>query len=248
MTLAMTSAPAGGLEIGKVLQDAANVLGRNLVPFGLLGLVLVGVPGAVSEVGKTLSKENGGFAILAVLGGIVTLVTRPILLGALFYGTLRDLDGEPASMADCLRAGRRRWGTLLGLTIWSGLLIGLGFIFLVVPGVILAARWAVAAPLVVMGGDGIQGSMDRSAKLTEGRRWSIFLLYLIVFIAVFALLVVFGVLSGALLPKLPEAALTGIVSSLGTELPLAVVGAALYRQLRGDREGASAATLAEVFA
>jgi hypothetical protein len=248
MSLAIERASAGRLEIGKVLQDASNVLGRNLVPFGLLALVLVGVPGAIAEVGKTLSKQDGGYTFLTALGGVVTLVTRPILLGALFHGTVRDLDGERPSMADCLRAGRRRWGTLLGLSIWSGLLIGLGFIFLVVPGVMLAVRWAVAGPLVALGGDGIQGSMERSAELTEGRRWSIFLLYLIVFIAIFGLLFVFGAGSALLLPKLPDAILTGAVSSLASELPLALVAAVLYRQLRGDREGASAATLSEVFA
>jgi hypothetical protein len=251
MTLAMERPSSDRLDVGRVLQDALNVLGRNIVPFGLLALALVGVPAALAGAGQALAKDNEGYTILTALGGLAGVVTRPILQGAVFYGAMRDLEGERVSADDCLRAGRRRWGTLLALTIWSGLLVGLGVIFLVVPGVILALRWSVAGPIVALEGAGIQGAMERSARLTEGRRWAILLLFAIQFVAVLCAAGVIGIAGAGLsvlAPKYMVGAATEAITNILTDVSVATVGAVLFRQLRGDREGAAAATLAEVFA
>jgi hypothetical protein len=251
MTSAMERPSSGRLDLGQILQDTLNVLGRNIVPFGLLALALVGVPSILVGLGRALSKDNGGYAVLTALGGVAGLVTRPMLQGAVFYGAMRDLDGERASADDCLRAGRRRWGTLLGLTIWSGLLVGLGFIFLIVPGVILALRWSVAGPIVALEGRGIQEAMERSGKLTEGRRGAIFLLFAILLLAALFLGGVIGVAGAGLTilaPKFVAEAVTEMATNVVADVSLATALAVLYRRLRGDQEGPSAATLAEVFA
>jgi hypothetical protein len=239
------------LDIGQTLQDVLNVLTRNFGPLALLGVVLAGVPASLINAGRLLAPQNGGFAVLGILGAAASLVTRPILLGAVIFLSVRALDGEPASLGAGLAAGRRRWGTMLGLLIWSGLLTLLGAIFAIVPGIILALRWAIAGPVIVFGGRGIQDSMDRSAKLTQGRRWAIFLVYAIIWGVLICLAVLLGIIETTLTSTTSILLVSTLLEPLlnvGVEIGTAVVAAALYRRLRGAADGPQAAALAEVFA
>ncbi len=239
------------LDIGQAIQDVLNVLVRNIGPFALLGVLLAGVPAALVAVGRLLGTVDGGYTILVILGGAVSLVTRPILAGAVIFQAVRTLDGNPASLGEYLAAGRRRWGTMLGLTIWSGLLIGVGFIFLIVPGIYLALRWAVAGPAVVFGGRGIQDSMDLSAKVTTGRRWAMLLLYVIVFVALVVFATVLNFAEEGLAAASSKVLATALINPLTNvcfDVIFPVLAAVLYRRLRGDATGVSAAALDEVFA
>jgi hypothetical protein len=239
------------LDIGAMLQELLSAIGRNIGSFGLLGLVLVGAPSALLAVGRALGEANFGFALLGFLGFLATVVARPIFYGAVIHGTLRQLDGDPASMAECLKAGRRRWGTMLGLMISTGLLVGLGLVFLIVPGVILALRWAVAGPVVVTGGRGSSDAMGRSAKLTEGRRWSMFLFYLVILLTLVcaaAAIVAVGAGVAAVTSDVVTAVVVSPLYNICMEVVLAAASAVLFRRLRSDKEGLADDTLAEVFA
>lgn len=250
MSLAESRSPSR-LDIGQSLQEILNTFARNIGPLALMGLVLGYAPAALVDLGRALGGNDGGYFLLVALGGVASLIARPILAGAVIYMTLRDLDGTPATLAECISAGRRRWGTLLGLTIWSGLLIGLGFIFLVVPGVILALRWCVAGPLVVLGGRTIRDTMQRSATLTAGRRWAIFLLGLTVCIGLVVLAVLLGLLQEALTPiagKVWAGVLTNPLANVSFDLTFPITAAVIFRQLRDHSEGVRTEALAEVFA
>jgi hypothetical protein len=67
---------------------------------------------------------------------------------------------------------------LLGLSLLVGVGLGLGFLLLVVPGVILWTRWSVAVPALVLEGRGVTGSMRRSWELVGGRGWAVWRLFL----------------------------------------------------------------------
>ena len=55
-----------------------------------------------------------------------------------------------------------------------GLGVGLGLILLIVPGVLLAIRWAVATPIVMLEGLGARAAMRRSQELVVGHRKDVF--------------------------------------------------------------------------
>ena len=57
----------------------------------------------------------------------------------------------------------------LGATLWSGMLIGLGLLALVVPGLMAAARYAVAMPVAVLEPK-TRRPIRRSISLTDGHR------------------------------------------------------------------------------
>jgi hypothetical protein len=250
MSIAASGETTERLDIGQALQDVLNVVLRNLLRLALLGLVLAGVPHAFLNLSNAYAEQYPIFILPGLLGLIAAFVTRPILFGAVIFMTVRELDGQPASLRECVAAGRRRWGSLLGLMIVSGLAIGVGLVLLIVPGVYLALRWAVAGPSKVLTGRGISDAMAHSATLTEGRRWTIFLLYAVVYVVLIVLALLFGAI-GYVLNSAPKYLIATVIGPLPTvclDLTLAVVTAVLYRHLRGDAEGPPTGVLVEVFA
>ncbi len=61
-----------------------------------------------------------------------------------------------------------------GFGIIAGLLIMIGFLFLLIPGVYLAVVLSVGLPVLVMEDSSVVASMDRSYKLIKGKWWSTF--------------------------------------------------------------------------
>ncbi|HEY4031799.1 MAG TPA: glycerophosphoryl diester phosphodiesterase membrane domain-containing protein [Caulobacteraceae bacterium] len=243
--------PGRRLDIGKVLTDGLAVVARNFGPFFLLALLLQGIPSALVAYGQLMAKASGGFIIFTFLGGVASLVTVPMLQGALFSGSMADLEGHPTAMNDWLATGRQHWLSMLGLNILMGLGVFFGMILLIVPGILLALRWAVSAPLVVLEGRGIQEAMGRSADLTKDRRWSIFLLGLILLGALIVVEMVLGILGipfGGLHKGSAFATVIAPLINICTSVVAYPVGTALFRQLRGDKEGGNPEVLGEVFA
>jgi hypothetical protein len=256
MSVAFTSVDVR-LDIGKVFQQTIEVLKRNIATFGGMALLMAGLPSAINSFSQAMSKA---MPLLSVVTGVVAIagfVATLILQGALMYGSVQDLNGSPASAGDCLKVGVKNWLPLLGLFVLMGLGFMLGAILLIVPGVLLALRWAVSGPVLVMEGRGITDAMDRSVTLTKGRRWGIFLLFLVLWIAALILEGLTFSLAGGT-AGLQAAAVSGHavtatlmlgpIFSVLSNLIGPVFIAALYHQLRATREGGAPESLAQVFA
>ena len=70
---------------------------------------------------------------------------------------------------------------VVGLSFVVGLAAGMSLI-LIVPGIILFVMWSLSVPVMVLEGKGVFDSMSRSADLTKGRRWRIFVIGALFFI------------------------------------------------------------------
>jgi hypothetical protein len=68
----------------------------------------------------------------------------------------------------------------------TGLAEALGFLALVVPGVLLFTRWAVSSQAAAIDGEGPLAAIRSSTRLTGGRRWHVFGLLLVVIVIVIA--------------------------------------------------------------
>ncbi|MGZ3273440.1 MAG: hypothetical protein ACXWKY_07945 [Caulobacteraceae bacterium] len=261
--MSMPASTVKRLDIGKALSDGLGVLAQNFGPLFLLALLLQGVPSALAAWGQVIGRGNPIGGVFSAVGGLASLVTMPMLAGALIYGSMRGLEGQPASMEACLKAGVQRWLPMLGLMLGAGILIALGCVLLIVPGVLLALRWSVAGPILVLEGRGVPEAMGRSVDLTRDRRGSIFLLFLIFFGIEFVLQAVlsavgagyqaagmgfgFGFPAGYA-PRPSIVILLSPLVSIASSLVINPVITALYRELRGDKEGANPEVLGEVFA
>ena len=104
---------------------------------------------------------------------LIGAVFQPVSDGALIYALWEIKSGKSVTCSQPIEAGLDGWGRLFAARVVTGLFIGLGLIFLIVPGVVLALRYALLSePVIVEEADGV-GARKRSTQLTRGVRLQI---------------------------------------------------------------------------
>jgi hypothetical protein len=264
--MTMDVAERGKLDIGRVISETFQVLGRNAVAFLVLALLLSGVPaGIMSYMAAPFAGVQTGNldfdpSRLAwiFLGGLVGLVTAAILQGALIFGTVQDMNGQRPNIGECLATGLRAFLPLIGVSILFALAVVFGFMLLFVPGLMIICAWCVAVPSLVAERTGVFGAFNRSADLTRGNRWRIFALLVVAWvIAVVISMIVGAIATGAAfatggldpvaLARSP-ARIVGAVLSNTLSTAISSTGVAvLYVELRKAREGLGPQWLADIF-
>ncbi|MEM8986180.1 MAG: hypothetical protein AAGC95_05600 [Pseudomonadota bacterium] len=237
-------------QISNVVKMTLDTTMRNIAVFSMLAALLVGAP--IFLLGLLeLGADPLSFGVIAAISTIVNIVATYILQGAIIHGAVNDFNGRPAQFNESLATGLRHAVALFIIAILMTIGLALGFMLLIVPGVILAVMWAVAIPARVIENAGVIGSFGRSRELTKGFRWKIFLLYLIIIIATILIgvvvlipAVVFSAIPG--LSSLAELVLSVIATIISSVLG-AVGASALYFELRRVKEGIGAEQLASVF-
>ena len=250
MTIAGT---AETFEMGRVLSRAFGAIGRNFALFLGLAVIFSGIPqliGGLWRVGvQDPAHQFGAPSIVAVVAGtLLGMIGGAILQVALTRATVADLVGEKPGFAACLRAGLALILPMIGLTILAALGVGLAFLLLIVPGIMLWVAWSVAVPAYVQERIGITDSLGRSRALTKGARWKIFGLFLIYWIVISLLGVPLGILIAALhLPPYLAVVFTAILNIIGS-MVIVTVQATIYVELRDVKEGVSPKELEAIFA
>ena len=74
--------------------------------------------------------------------------------------------GRPAGVMESFARVRSRIAAVIGLSFSVGFLVILACVALIVPGVLLAVRWSLAVPAMVLEDKGIGEAMSRSTELT----------------------------------------------------------------------------------
>ena len=264
----MVDTVAGGtaFSIGGCLKRALSTFFANFIPFNLLGLVVI-VPGflviflAFGAVFASIflaGQGNGGapdfgalhFGTLGLVW-VLALTLQYFLTAVIVYGALRYLQGNTAGFLACLMHGLRRIGPILVIAVISTVLISVGMILLIVPGIIIALMICLAIPVLMVESPGMLASLSRSRALTKGYRWHLLGLFLVAGIGSAVATFVVSLPFDLLLPQDGAIAIVGVVVKsaiqLFTTVFLAVVLAVAYHDLRVAKEGVSTAQIAAVF-
>lgn len=239
--------------IGGVLRDAARLIrGHFGLLFGL-SLVLVALP-------KVLGAVLARWAVLsgspnwAFLPGTLPFFGGSLLAVAIVRAAVEAASNRTPRFGDGLVAAFRFFGPVMGVSLVSSVLIGLGSILLLFPGVMLLCRWAVVVPVQVAEGPGVLAALRRSAHLTEGVRWRIFGLFLLwALLAIVAAAIGFGIL-GIVGGAMAAQGQISWILVLSDALISAIVGLAsnliyvsVYLRLRRVKEGSLSADLISAF-
>jgi hypothetical protein len=212
-----------GAVIGRVFHiytDQAPVL----MPAAAVVFVFTGVIGGV------LTSAGNGLGLIAIL---IRLVATMLFTGMVVELVADVQDGKrDASVGQLLRAVTPVLGSLILVGIVAGVGIVVGFILIIVPGLILITVWSVAAPVVVLERPPGLGALRRSRELVKGNGWQVFGVILV-------LDVVVAIIAGAI-ELAGDSASTGlgivvtvIVGVLAAPLS-ALAAAVLYFELRND--------------
>ena len=125
-------------------------------------------------------------------------------LSILYQGMVVELvkdiqDGRrDHSVRDLIRSVEPVFWPLATVSILFGLGVAIGFILLIVPGLILMVMWCVVAPVTVLERPGVFAAFGRSRELVRGNGWNVFGVIVLVFLSVLVVSVAAGLLAGSL--------------------------------------------------
>lgn len=228
----------GNINIGRVIDRTFWIYREQFSVLIPVSAVVFVVAGVLSDV---LTAAAPGLFVFAFLVG---LVANSLFTG-MVVGLVADIqDGRrDATVGQLLRSVSPMLGKLILTGLVAAVGEGVGFILLIVPGLILVTVWAVFAPVVVLEHPEGLGALRRSRELVRGNGWQ-------VFAVVFFMFVLVGVLGGGLtvVAILVGSGLRIFVQLLVSVLisPLASLAAAvLYFELGGNLPAAD--TLADTY-
>src|SRR5580658_2615793 len=246
-SIGATVTPSEGFRVGNVLSRAIGLLSRHVVLFVLVtaGAQLPGLVLAFFTMGAPVRPGSTAFGTAGLVGIFVGLFLVPITQTMVYHAAFQDMLGRPVRVGDSLALALRRFFPILGALLCMGFLIMLGFVALVVPGIIAATMFAVTVPAWVVERLGPFRSIGRSRHLTKGHRWRILgigLLVLVASIVVAGVAAAFGFGLGAAGGALIRFVLQSVLGAFTS-----VVGVVMYHDLRVAREGLDTDRIAAVF-
>lgn len=122
---------------------------------------------------------------LALVSLIISLVATTLFTGMVVELVADIQDGRrDSSPGQLLRAATPVLGQLILVGIVAGIGIVIGFVLIIVPGLILITIWSVAAPVVVLENPGVFAALRRSRELVRGNGWQVFGVIVVVYILV----------------------------------------------------------------
>jgi len=221
------------MTIGSVLGEAWNLYARFFVRFFVLAAVVFLITNLASAVlFEAIGTETTLAATLvAVAAAAVIVVGTYWLQGALVFAVQDARDGSfDASNDEILRKVKPFLGTLVLAGILGGLGIALGFLLLIVPGLVLLTWWALISPVVVLERKSVGEAFGRSRELVRGNGWTVFGVMLITTILS---MVATGILSALLsfLPRFLEQWLGGTIAGAVVAPFAAIAVTLMYFQL-----------------
>ena len=234
--------------VGQVLGKSLNIFTRNF-PFMLIVAALSTIPDFIIEL---LPQDP----MLIMASNMVNNWVALFFQGIVVYGVFQHLTGQRMVFGDSLNVAMKCFFPLLLTSIAVGVLTFIGFILLIIPGIIISLMMWVAVPVVIVEKGGVGHAMQRSKDLTTGYRLRIFMLNVVLaIIIILATLIQFGMtamLSGmGLVPGTLNMALVHFPITMllmGLILALSsVVTTVGYYTLRHEVEGVAPADLAVVF-
>jgi hypothetical protein len=141
---------------------------------------------------------------LLIPGSGIALAILFWALSILYQGIVVELvqdiqDGRrDHSIGDLIRSVEPVFWPLAAVSILFGIALGIGFILLIIPGLILMVIWSVVAPVTVLERPGVFAAFGRSQELVRGNGWSVFAVIALVFLLVAVIGIAAGLLAGSL--------------------------------------------------
>ena len=147
------------------------------------------------------------------IGSIVSLVLTAFFTGMVVM-LVRDLqDGHrDSSLGELFSSVTPVLVPVIVVSILFGIGVAIGFVLIIIPGLILLTIWSVAVPVTVIERPGIFAAFGRSRQLVKGNGWQVFGTILLVWL----IAIVVGALGGLL-----ASAFGGVIGAL----IVAIIGA-----------------------
>jgi hypothetical protein len=173
----MSSAAASSqspLRLRAVLDDTWRIYRGLFAQTLLTGGLVFGALGLL-DAALAAGPAHGMRLLLTLLAVTLPVVGTSLVQGALIEAVNDEHEGlEASSVGSLYLTAWERMGSLVGVALLTGLGVGLGCLLLLVPGIVLAVRWSLAVPVVMLEHSAPRAAMRRSRELVRGHGWSVF--------------------------------------------------------------------------
>jgi hypothetical protein len=178
-----------------VLSEAWDLYRRFASHFLLIAFVIY----VITAILVALLSLAGVFGV--ILGVILSFAATYVVQASLIKAVQDVRDGRvDLDLSETVRAASPYILPAIGASILAGIGITIGFILLIVPGLILLTFWCLIIPFIVLGGSGVFASFGNSWRTVRGYAWRVFGTYVLVFL----ILIAFGIVLGLILLLLPQ--------------------------------------------
>ena len=173
------------MTVGGVLGEAWGLYTKFFRRFFVVAAIVFLIINLFNATLGWLVGTGSGLTILvALFTAVVSLVGTFWLQGALVYAVDDVRDGRiDSSIGQLFERVQPYVGRLIGAGILAGLGIALGFVLLIVPGLILLTWWCLIAPVIVLEKKQVGESFSRSRELVRGHAWTVFGIVIITVLA-----------------------------------------------------------------
>jgi hypothetical protein len=217
------------IEPGRVIGEAFETY-RNHAG-ALLGgaLIVIGISAVINGIFATTDS-----LVLFAVGVLVSIVAGVLYAGYVVKLVQDVRDGRrDFSVGELFSAAAPYIGTLILNGILAGIAITIGFVLIVIPGLILITIWAVIAPSIVVEDRGVIEAFGRSRELVRGNGWNVFGVIVLAFLIVIAVSIVLGLI-GAVIGDAGRVILQAIGNVLTAPIA-ALVASILFFDLGGGQ-------------
>jgi hypothetical protein len=242
---------AADFNTGGLLAETFKIYFSNIIPFMILTFLALSPVILFSAWATSRGPDDPLAQAAEPLSNVFIFLLTPLATAAITFGVFQQMRGGSPSLGDCLKVGISSLFPVLGLAIVQGCAVGFASLACLVPGLILAVRWAVAVPAAVEEKPGVFEALSRSTYLTDGYGWHVFG----VLVVLGTINIGIGMVLGVALVASEE---SGVVSSLYLLIQQAVaivtigIGATaysvMYYRLRSVKESIDVDQISSVFA
>lgn len=216
---------------GDVISPMLAVYRKHFTLIGILVLVTT-VPQALLQYGVidatgsgpvSVAGNNSGAVAFAVAAGallwLLTIAAAALLSGSLVYAVVDVQRAGAASAGACLARGLKALPKVFLVSLLYAAVTVVGYIMLIVPGIIFSLMFAVCVPAAIVEGLGPVDSLKRSHELTKGNKGLIFVTFFLwgLLVTVLGWVVAWSFANGGNLGLLPtlllQTAVLGMLNS-----------------------------------
>jgi hypothetical protein len=183
------------MTLGEVLDRTFKLYKSNFLlfagitawPFLVLLVINIGIAGSgLGARPAAGSVPPSGMLPSVIAGGITFALLYLFLLGAAQAATVFAVSdlylGRPTGLRDCYKRVGARAVRVILILLLTGLIVAVGCLLLIIPGIILLCRTAISVPASMLEDSKSIRSIERSMELTKGYAGQMFVIFLMVWV------------------------------------------------------------------
>lgn len=224
---------------------AVVVVPLSFVSHFLTGVVLkphvttstITIAGQTVVTSTVSTRSFGTFVLAGLVAAAIAVIISATLQAALTRGAALATVGDPIDVEASYRYGFSRFGSVFWISLLVGLVVAIGFLLFIIPGVIFLTMLAVAIPALIVENRRGTDAMSRSWNLVKGHFWHVLGTIVVAFLIT--------AIVGAIIGLLGDSNwflqwIFGSIAQIITAPFTALVSILLYIDLRARTEGLTA--------